>query len=144
MNAANLPARPELVVPIEVYYFDTDAAGVVHNVAYLRMIEVARTKLADHLGWSLTEMHSTGLVPVVTRTEIDYLKPAKLGEVLEIHSRITGIEKVRFNLEFVMIRKSDAVEIARCRQVMVTVQLPQGRPQPVPEAWSKAYSVLLS
>jgi YbgC/YbaW family acyl-CoA thioester hydrolase len=139
MTSASLPARPELVVPIEVYYFDTDAAGVVHNVAYLRMIEVARTKLADHLGWSLAEMNETGLVPVVARTEIDYLKPAKLGEPLEIHSRLAGIEKIRFYLEFLMKRKSDRAEIVRCRQTMVTVQLPHGRPQPVPEAWVKAY-----
>jgi YbgC/YbaW family acyl-CoA thioester hydrolase len=139
MKAGSLPAKPELVVPIEVYYFDTDAAGVVHNVAYLRMIEVARSQLADHLGWSLAQMNETGLVPVVARTEIDYLKPARLGESLEIYSRLAGMEKIRFKLEFVMKRKSDGVEIARCLQTMVTVQLPQGRPQPVPEAWVKAY-----
>jgi acyl-CoA thioester hydrolase len=138
MNS-QLPAVPELTVPIEIYYFDTDAAGVVHNVAYLRMIEIARTRLAAYLGWSLSEMATTGKVPVVARTEIDYLKPARLGDQLEIRASLSGMEKVRFYLEFVMKRKSDGVDIARCRQTMVTVQLPAGKPEPVPETWVKAY-----
>src|SRR5471032_1768849 len=74
--AAPLPAVPRLTVPLEVYYFDTDAGVVVHNIAYLRMIEIARSQLAASLGWTLEEMNRTGLVPVVARTEIDYLRPA--------------------------------------------------------------------
>ncbi len=135
---------PELTVPLTVYYFDTDAGGVVHNVAYLRMIEVARTELASHLGWTVKEMDSTGLVPVVTRTEIDYLKPARLGDTLEIHGRLTGMEKIRFYLEFTVIRPADTTRIAFCRQTMVTVQLPGGRPQPVPELWRTAFPNLLT
>jgi YbgC/YbaW family acyl-CoA thioester hydrolase len=137
------PESCEITVPIQVYYFDTDAAGVVHNVAYLRMIEVARTKLAEHLGWTLNEMKTTGLVPVVARTEIDYLKPAQLGDHLEITSKIGALEKIRFHLDFLVIRPTDKAEIARCRQTMVTVQLPAGRPQPVPESWTKMYPKLV-
>lgn len=122
-----------------MHYFDTDAAGVVHNVAYLRLIEVARTDLAEHLGWSLAEMQSTGLVPVVARTEIDYLKPARLGESLRIVSVLTRIERIRFLLEFTIFRMSDEVKTTFCRQTMVTVQLPSGRPQGVPERWIQAY-----
>ncbi len=140
IDSARLPKIPELIVPIEIYFFDTDAGGVVHNVAYLRMIEVARTKLAEFMGWTISEMAETGKVPVVARTEIDYLKPAKLGDMLEITARFVGMEKIRFFLEFVMKRKSDRVDIALCRQTMVTVQLPGGRPQPVPEEWRKAYA----
>ncbi len=57
-----LPATPRLTVPLEVYYFDTDAGGVVHNIAYLRMVEIARSQLAASLGWTLEEMNRTGLV----------------------------------------------------------------------------------
>jgi tol-pal system-associated acyl-CoA thioesterase len=120
------------VLPIKVYYYDTDAGGVVHNVAYLRMIEQARTELAAHLGWSLKDMAETGLVPVVTRTEIDYIKPARLADELEIHARLAEVERVRFYLEFEILRPKDGQMIARCRQTMVTVQLPEGRPEPVP------------
>ena len=134
-----LPPVPELSTLTKIYYFDVDAAGVIHNVAYLRLVEVARTELALHLGWSLAEMSSTNLVPVVARTEIDYLKPGRLGDDLLIESALTGLEKIRFHLQFRLLRASDRTLLARCRQTMVTVQLPSGRPQPVPEAWTLAY-----
>jgi YbgC/YbaW family acyl-CoA thioester hydrolase len=96
----SLPAQPRLTVPLEVYYFDTDAGGVVHNIAYLRMVEIARSQLAASLGWTLEDMGRTGLVPVVARTEIDYLKPARLGDALVIEAELAGLEKVRMYMRF--------------------------------------------
>src|SRR5271170_936174 len=95
-----LPATPRFTVPLEVYYFDTDAGGVVHNIAYLRMIEVARTQLGAALGLSLAEMGRTGFVPVVARTEIDYLRPARLGDALHVTAELGRLEKVRFLINF--------------------------------------------
>ena len=77
-------------------YFDTDAGGVVHNIAYLRFIETARTLLAVQLGMSFEEIIRTGIHPVVVRTEIDYRRPARLGEHLEIHGKIAEVGRVRF------------------------------------------------
>lgn len=131
-----------LEMPIRVYYFDTDAGGVVHNIAYLRMIEQARTELAQAMGWRLEEMRDTGLVPVVARTEIDYLKPAILGDELLIKARLAGFEKIRFFIEFEIIRQKDLQRLTFCKQTMVTVQLPSGRPKPVPQEWVEAYADL--
>ena len=61
-------------------FFDTDCAGVVHNIVYLRFIEVARTHLAEQLGMGLVNMANSQTFPVVVRTEIDYKRPAKLGD----------------------------------------------------------------
>ncbi len=136
----SLPSRPFFTVPLEVYYFDTDAGGVVHNIAYLRMVEIARTQLAASLGWTLDDMSRTGLVPVVARTEIDYLKPARLGDALAIDAELVGLEKIRMFMRF-EIRSARTPELvfARCTQTMVTVQLPGGRPQRIPESWREAY-----
>src|SRR5208337_3726730 len=100
MNPSSLPTTPRITVPLEVYYFDTDAGGVVHNIAYLRMVEIARSQLAMSLGWSLDEMGRTGLVPVVARTEIDYLKPARLGDRLTVTAELHRMEKIRFFIRF--------------------------------------------
>ncbi len=113
---------------------------MVHNIAYLRMVEIARSQLAAHLGWTLADMATTGLVPVVARTEIDYLKPARLGDSLVIDAELVGMEKIRMYMGFT-IRSAKLSEtiFARCTQTMVTVQLPGGRPQRIPEAWREAY-----
>lgn len=140
-----LPSLPRITVPLEVYYFDTDAGGVVHNIAYLRMVEIARSQLAGTLGWSLEEMNRTGLVPVVARTEIDYLKPARLGDALTVSAELTQMEKIRFFISFTIVaQKNPELIFIRCQQTMVTVKLPAGRPQRVPEAWRTAYPQLLA
>lgn len=140
-----LPSPPRLSVPLEVYYFDTDAGGVVHNIAYLRMIEVARTQLGTALGLSLEEMNRTGVVPVVARTEIDYLRPARLGDALLVTAELGSLEKVRFRIRFeITSAKQPETVFVRCVQTMVIVQLPGLRPQRVPEAWHTSYPQLAS
>jgi acyl-CoA thioester hydrolase len=144
-SGASLPAVPRIVVPLEVYYFDTDAGGVVHNIAYLRMVEIARSQLAASLGWTLEEMHRTGLVPVVARTEIDYLKPARLGDSLLVSAEVVRIEKIRSFFQFeITSAKQPGLTFVRCTQTMVPVQLPGGRPQRVPAAWREAYPNLVA
>jgi acyl-CoA thioester hydrolase len=144
-SAASLPPTPRIIVPLEVYYFDTDAGGVVHNIAYLRMVEIARSQLAASLGWTLEEMNRTGLVPVVARTEIDYLRPARLGDSLNVMAELQRFEKVRMFMRFeISSAKQPDLIFIRCIQTMITVQLPSGRPQRVPKAWSEAYPQLQS
>ena len=140
VDGKSLPPTPRFTVPLEVYYFDTDAGGVVHNIAYLRMVEIARSQLAASLGWTLEEMNRTGLVPVVARTEIDYIRPARLGDKLLVTAELAKLEKVRSFMRF-EIASADKPELifVRCLQTMVTVQLPGGRPQRVPRAWTEAY-----
>ncbi len=134
-----MPPDPRIETRLKVYYFDTDAAGVVHNVAYLRLVEIARSELAEKLGWSLEEMGRTGLVPVLVRTEIDYLRPARLGEELSIESRLTRLERLRFVIESAIRKCGEPDDLVHCRQTLVTVRLEDGRPQAVPDAWAKAY-----
>jgi YbgC/YbaW family acyl-CoA thioester hydrolase len=129
-----LPDNPELGINLNVYFFDTDAGGVVHNVAYLRMIEIARSDLAETLGWTLQAMAS-GECPVVARTEIDYVKSARLGDELRIHSRLVGMEKIRFYIETVVSNAANGEIFCRCRQTLVTVQLATGRPRSLRKDW---------
>src|SRR5256885_13304746 len=70
---------PRIRTEVQVMFFDTDCAAVVHNIAYLRFIEVARTLLAAELGLGLATMAETQKYPVVARTEIDYRRAAVLG-----------------------------------------------------------------
>ena len=89
-------------------------------------------------------MHRTGLVPVVARTEIDYLRPARLGDSLLVSAEVVRIEKIRslFKFEITSAKQPD-LTFVRCLQTMVPVQLPGGRPQRVPAAWREAYPHLI-
>lgn len=124
-------------------FFDTDIGGVVHNIAYLRMIETARTRLASVMGLALRDMARTQLYPVVVRTEIDYRKPATLADEIIIRGRLESVERVRFWCSFEMVRAADDALLVTCRQALAMVQMPQGRPMRLPEDWFEKYAHLV-
>ncbi len=134
---------PTIETREEVMFFDTDIGGVVHNLAYLRMIETARTKLAALLGMRLKEMSQTQLYPVVVRTEIDYRKPATLGDALIVRGWLESVERVRFWCGFEMLREADRLPLITCRQALAMVQMPQGKVVRLPEDWFARYEHLL-
>ncbi len=123
-------------------FFDTDCAGVVHNIVYLRFIEVARTLLAEQLGMGLVEMARTQTFPVVVRTEIDYRKPAVLGDQLVVHGWLESVERLRFWCGFEIRRPSDSALIATSRQMLAVIQMPAGKPVRLPADWATRFAHL--
>ena len=103
---------PRIRTEVQVMFFDTDCGGVVHNIAYLRFIEIARTLLAEQLGLALSDMAATQKYPVVVRTEIDYRRAAKLGDRLTIEGWLDHLERVRFWCAFRIVRDTDDALIA--------------------------------
>ena len=130
-----LPQDLQISTREEVMFFDTDIGGVVHNLAYLRMIETCRTRLAGLMGMDLKGMAATKLYPVVVRTEIDYKRPATLGDHLRIRGRLDDVQRARFWCAFEVRRESDDAVLITCRQCLALVQMPEGRPVRLPTEW---------
>lgn len=120
-------------------FFDTDCGGVVHNLAYLRMIETCRTRLAALMGMNLRAMSDTREYPVVTRTEIDYKFPAMLGDWLVIRGRLDELARARFWCSFEMIRETDGQLLVAARQTLALVRMPEGKPIRLPAAWAEQW-----
>jgi YbgC/YbaW family acyl-CoA thioester hydrolase len=128
---------PNVRTEVQVMFFDTDCGGVVSNIAYLRFIEIARTRLAEALGLQLAEMAETQTYPVVVRTEIHYRCAAKLGDQLVINGRLDSLERARFWCAFKIERPKDGALIAECRQQMAMIQMPDGKLLRLPAEWDK-------
>jgi tol-pal system-associated acyl-CoA thioesterase len=81
------------LLPVRVYYEDTDFSGVVYHASYLRFMERGRTELLRATGVDQSELHGTeeGLSFAVRRMRIDYLKPARMDDVLTIETRTVEI-----------------------------------------------------
>lgn len=133
---------PTIEYEYQVMFFDTDCAAVVHNLAYLRIIETARTLLADQLGLAMATMAETGIYPVLLRTEVDYRKPAKLMDKLVVRGRLESIERVRFWCAFEIVRPSDGARMVTCRQSLALVQMPAAKPMRLPDEWSTKFAHL--
>ena len=87
MSAArSLAPRPEpFSLPVRVYYEDTDAGAVVYYANYLRFMERARTEWLDALGFALPAIEREhGVIFAVHRAEIDFVRPARLADRLDV------------------------------------------------------------
>jgi len=136
-----IPDTCRISTEVRVMYFDTDAGGVVHNIVYLRFIETARTLLAIQMGMDFEEIQRTGIHAVVTRTEIDYKHPARLGEILRVQGRVTEWSGIRFWVEFEVIRASDNAVLATSRQALALVQVSTGKPVRLPAGFPATLSL---
>ena len=128
---------PRVRTEVRVMFFDTDCGGVVHNIAYLRFVEIARTLLAEELGLGLSEMAESQRYPVVVRTEIDYRKGAKLGDRLAVEGWLDQLERVRFWCAFRIVRPQDDALIVECRQMLALIEMPLAKLLRLPESWEK-------
>ncbi len=130
-------SAPRIRTDVQVMFFDTDCAAVVHNIAYLRFIEIARTHLAEQLGLGLSDMAENKKYPVVVRTEIDYRRAAKLGDRLVLEGWLDRLERVRFWCAFRIVRPLDETLIAECRQMLAIIQMPEAKLLRVPDEWDR-------
>ena len=80
------------VFRLRVYYEDTDAAGIVYYANYFRFAERARTEMLRSAKIDQNSLFETSGVRFVVRScNIEYLKPARLDDELEVQTRIRGI-----------------------------------------------------
>jgi acyl-CoA thioester hydrolase len=80
------------ILPARVYFEDTDFSGLVYHASYVRWCERGRSDFLRLLGNDHAQLFSgaSGREPsafVVRRMTLDYLKPARIDDVLEIETR---------------------------------------------------------
>ncbi|WP_373506199.1 tol-pal system-associated acyl-CoA thioesterase [Aestuariivirga sp.] len=111
------------VLPVRVYYEDTDAGGVVYHANYLKFCERARSDCLRILG-----IHQNSLEDmffVVRRMTCDFLKPARLDDLLEVETRFIEMAGARLELQQrVMLNGNTQFK------ALVTVALIDGRGRP--------------
>ncbi|QGY03870.1 tol-pal system-associated acyl-CoA thioesterase [Methylobacterium mesophilicum SR1.6/6] len=98
---------------VRVYYEDTDFSGFVYHASYLRFLERGRTELLRGLAGDQSDLHreASGLVFVVRRMSLDYLRPARMDDLLTIVTRTTALRGASMQLAQ-EVRRGDAVLVA--------------------------------
>ena len=121
-------------LPVRVYFEDTDFSGFVYHTSYLRWCERGRSDFLRLLGVRHSDLMSTGedgapAAFVVRRLEIDYLRPARIDEVLEIVTECADAGRAHLLLAQ-EIRRGEAL-LCRVSVKVVLVSL-AGKPQRLP------------
>ena len=123
------------VLTLRVYYEDTDFTGVVYHASYLRFMERGRTDYlrligADHRAlFQAAEREAPGFAFVVRSMTIEFLKPARMDDVLEV---VTAPQEVRGASVILHQQVTRAGEILIDAQVRVAF-VSAGRARPIPK-----------
>ena len=116
---------------IRVYFEDIDAAGIVYYANYLKFAERARTDMLRDFGVSHAGMMKRdGLVLVVRRCEIDYLKPARLDDLLTVETEVAKLGGASVDLRQRVTR--DGEVLAELKVLVVCIGQ-DGRPHRIPD-----------
>ena len=136
---------PELAVavvfelPLIVTPEDIDGLRHVNNIVYLRWIQEAATA---HWNSAATAEQKADYIWVVVRHEIDYLRPALLGDALVARTHVGAAAGAKFDRHVEVWRVSDNQMLARARSVWVALDSRNGRPRRVGEELRARFHVV--
>ena len=120
------------VFPVRVYYEDTDSGGVVYYANYLKFLERARTEWLRARGFEQTALAAVHEVMFIVRSiALDYRKPARFNEELEVTVEPQEIGASRIELHQVVRRGKEDLVTAKVE--IACVNTATFRPVRIPE-----------
>ncbi len=130
------------ILPIRVYYEDTDAGGVVYHSNYINFFERARTEWLRQLGYELDELaRDEQLIFVVRAVSCEYLRPAIFNDELFVSAEIINRGNTSIQFEQKVMRASkegdeteDAyITLAKGMVTVVSVDSNKFKPKRLPK-----------
>jgi acyl-CoA thioester hydrolase len=123
------------VLTVRVYYEDTDFTGIVYHANYLRYMERGRTNYLRLIGidhralFEETEKEAPGFAFVVRSMTIDFLRPARMDDILEVLTEPDEVKGASMALHQRIMRGEEFLVEARVRVAFVS----GGRARPIPK-----------
>ena len=121
------------LLPQRVYYEDTDFSGFVYHASYLRLLERGRTEMLRALGVHQGEIHAgdAPFVFVVRAMSIEFLKPARMDDVVVVETRAAEIGGASMVLAQKLVRGAQTLVTAEVRVAVVAGGKPTRLPKDV-------------
>mgnify|MGYP001765410350 CR=1 FL=1 len=119
-------------IPVRVYYEDTDAGGIVYHASHVRFFERGRTEFLRALGVNQIDLagDGPGLLFAVRRMEVDYLKAARLDDLLTVTTSVCSFGGARMTMKQVLARGEEQIATAVVTIVGITRE---GRARRIPD-----------
>lgn len=126
-----MPARDEFVIPVRVYYEDTDFSGVVYHARYLHFFERGRTEALRSCNISHTELlaRDEPLAFAVRKMTTEWIAPARIDDLLEVRTRFIEVKGARMLIEQEMRREGALIARAGVEAACMNLE---GRPRRLP------------
>ena len=122
-----------ITIEYRVPYADTDQMGVVYYGNYLTLFERARNELMRAVGYTYRECEADGIALPVVHAEVDYKRPAKYDDLLEVKAWVRAQKGVRLEIACEVRRKGEDRVLASGFTRHCFVSSSTFRPVPPPE-----------
>src|SRR5262245_13872738 len=123
------------VMPVRIYFEDTDFSGVVYHASYIRFMERGRSDLVRLLGVGHTALdkgeHGERRASAVRRLKVDFRRPARIDDLLEVETRVMDMAGVSIVLRQTVTRDREVLTDA---EVTVALISPEGRARRIPQS----------
>lgn len=130
------------VLPVRVYFEDTDFSGLVYHASYVRWCERGRSDFLRLLGTDArrlidgSDRHEPAAF-VVRRMHLDYLSPARMDDVLEVETRVQSLGGASVTLQQTITRDAKRLFEAVVTVVLISVS---GKPLRLTDAVREAFA----
>lgn len=125
------------IFPLRVYIEDTDYGGIVYHANYLKYFERARSEWAEQFGFGIEYQQQEKIYFTICYAKIDYLRPAKLHQQVEVVSYMKEIRQASIIYDQ-YLRPSATPDTILCRaEVKIACVDPLLKPRPLPAKFFK-------
>ncbi|MFL6690247.1 MAG: YbgC/FadM family acyl-CoA thioesterase [Alphaproteobacteria bacterium] len=120
------------ILPIRIYYEDTDLSGVVYHANYLRFMERGRSEFFRSVGIvRLAQFEAPEPTAwTLRKIELEYVRPARFDDLIEVHTRATGLTGARMTAEQNIFCKGVLLTRGQVEACIMTLD---GRPRRIPQ-----------
>jgi acyl-CoA thioester hydrolase len=123
----------KFITHIRVRHYEMDALGHVNNASYQHYLEDVGIQHSEHLGFSLDRYRELGGYFVMRRVEIDYLRPAVAGDILEITTWLEKVRGTRAIRQYEIRKKGEENLVVTAEVLWVWVDAATMKPKPIPK-----------
>ena len=125
------PERP-FVLPVRVYWEDTDAGGIVYYANYLKFMERARTEWLRALGCDQARIRIRHRLQfVVARANVEYRRPARFDDRLDVDVRVRALRRASIGLAQ-HVRNAERELLCHAEVKIGCVDIDTFRPRAIP------------
>jgi len=118
------------ILPIRIYYEDTDLSGVVYHANYLRFMERGRSEYFYALGVKVAGLDDPEPTAwALRKVELEYIRPARVGDLVEVHTKAITLTGVRMTAEQTITCRGNVLTRGFVEACIMTLA---GKPRRIP------------
>ncbi len=123
---------------LRVRYSEIDGQMIVFNSHYLTYCDIAVTEYLRNLGLAWSAMETLGFDFALVKSTLEYQKPAKFDDILDIYVKISSLGRKSFTTNFLITRADDQKSLVSVENIYAGFDSSSGQGIAIPDSFRSA------